>query len=146
MDIQVHEIMLNHPPVDPHNQLFNKNPLDLKYIQLNQAQDSELQKALLEDINFIKIAVHDVDLIHFKSDEFNNPKIVIPHVIQYAAIRWMHNLLGRAGITRLSATVHKHFWFPQMTKAITQFVQKREYCQRFNKQKSRVRSCTAKAD
>ena len=32
MDIQAHEITLNHPPVDPHNPLFNKHPLDSQYI------------------------------------------------------------------------------------------------------------------
>ena len=134
MDIQAHEIMLNHPPVDPHNPLFNKHPLDLKYIQSNQDQDAELQKVLMEDPKFVKSSIHEVDLIHYKSDEFEKPKIVIPNAIQLTAIRWMHSLLDHAGITRLSSTFRKHFWFPQMNKAITQLVQKCEYCQCFNKQ------------
>ena len=107
--------------------------MDLKYIQSNQDQDAELQKALMDDPKFVKLSIHEVDMIHYKSDEFENPKIVIPHAIQLAAFRWMYSLLGHAGITRLYSTFHKHFWFPQMTKAITHFVQKCEYCQRFNK-------------
>ena len=38
--------MLNHPLVDPHNPILNKNPLDLKYIQSYKEKDSELTKAL----------------------------------------------------------------------------------------------------
>ena len=26
IDINAHQIMLNHPPIDPHNPLLNKNP------------------------------------------------------------------------------------------------------------------------
>ena len=88
----------------------------------------------MEDPKFFKLSIHEVDLIHYKLDELEDPKIVLPHAIQLAAIRWMHSLLGHTGITRLSATFRKHFWFPQMIKAITQYVQRREYCQRFNKQ------------
>ena len=46
----------------------------------------------------------------------------------------MHSLLGCAGISRPSATLRKYFWFPRMTKAITQFVQKCKFYQRYNKQ------------
>ena len=46
----------------------------------------------------------------------------------------MHSLLGHAGISRLSATLRKHFWSPQMTRTITEFVKKCNFCQRFNKQ------------
>ena len=46
----------------------------------------------------------------------------------------MHSLLGCAGISRPSATLRKYFWFPRMTKAITQFVQKCKFYQRHNKQ------------
>ena len=46
----------------------------------------------------------------------------------------MHSLLGHVGITCLAATLRKDFWFPNMTKAITHFVQRCEYCQMYNKQ------------
>ena len=59
---------------------------------------------------------------------------MIPYTIQYVAIRWMHSLLGHAGISQLSATLRKHLWFPQMTKTITEFVKKCDFCQRYNEQ------------
>ena len=46
MDPESSKIMLNHPPMDPHNPLLNKNPLDLEFIQQYQRNDHELQKAL----------------------------------------------------------------------------------------------------
>ena len=126
--------MLNHPPVDPQNPLLNKNPLDLEFISFHQMKDPELNKALQNDKQFIMIKVGNVDLIHYKNDRTEKPKIVLPYAIQYSAIRWMHSLLGHAGISRLSATLRQHFWFPHMTKSITDFVLKCEYCQRYNKQ------------
>ena len=79
--------MLNHPLVDPHNPILNKNPLDLKYIQSYKEKDSELTKALKEDTNFITFSIRDIALIHHKKNELERPKIVIPYVIQYATIR-----------------------------------------------------------
>ena len=126
---------MNRPPMDPNNPLLNKNPLDLKYIHSHQMKDLNLQQTLNnEDKKFVQLQVQGVPLIHFKNDENSPPKIVVPHAIQYAAIRWMHSLLGHVGISRLPATLRKHFWFPHMIKAITQFVQKYEFCQRYNKQ------------
>ena len=43
------EVMLNHPPVDPYNPLFNKNPMDLSFIKHYQEQDQALSKALQDD-------------------------------------------------------------------------------------------------
>ena len=133
-DQQAYETKLNHPPMDPSNPLLNKNSSDLKYIQEFQVKDSALQRTLKEDRRFILITIHEVPLIHFKNDDHEDPKIVIRHAIQYASIRWMHSLLGHTGISRLSSTLRKYFWFPQMTKSITQFVQSCEYCQQYNKQ------------
>ena len=62
------------------------------------------------------------------------PKIVIPKALQLSIVRWLHSLLGHAGITRLLATLRKHFWFPNMQEFISQFVQKCEYYQKYNKQ------------
>ena len=134
MDTEAHEVVLNHPPMDPNDPLLNKNPLDLKYIHECQAKDSELQKAFKLDDQFILKSIQEVPLIHFKDNESEYPKIVTPYTIQYTAIRLMHSLLGHAGISRLSATLRKHFWSPQMTRTITEFVKKCNFCQRFNKQ------------
>ena len=122
IDITAHEIMWNHPPINPHNPLLNKNQLDLKYIHSFQEKDLELTKAFREVKKIVQLTIKDVTLIHHQNNELGNPRIVIPHAIQYAAIRWIHSLLGLVGISRLSATFQKHFWFPHMTKAITQFV------------------------
>ena len=119
MDPESSEIMLNHPPMDPHNPLLNKNPLDLEFIQQYQKNDQELQKALKEDETFQVHQVGNVDLIHYHNNRMEIPKIVIPYAIQYSTVRWMHSLLGHAGISRLSATLKQHFWFPHMTKVMT---------------------------
>ena len=134
MDEKATEVMLNHPPLESHSPLLNKNPLDLMFIKSYQEKDVELQKAVQEDKTFFKLDIRDIELVHHQTSESNTPKIVIPNEIQYAAIRWMHSLLGHAGITRLSVTLRKHFWFPNMTKAVTHFVQRCKYCQRYNKQ------------
>ena len=60
--------------------------------------------------------------------------IVIPQSLQHSTVQWLHSLLRRAGITCLSATLRKHFWFPNMQEFIAQFVQQCEYYQRCNKQ------------
>ena len=93
------EIMLNHPPLDPENPILNKNPLDLELIQSHQSRNVPLQKVLIEDKYFTKTGVGNTHLIHYRDDRMDKPKIVIPHSIQYAAIRWMHSLLGHAGIS-----------------------------------------------
>ena len=134
MDQKATETMFNYPPMNSQNPLLNKNPLDLQYIQLWQERDDELQKVNQEDNNFMKLIIKDTELVHHKSNEEETPKIVIPNALQYTAIRWMHSILGHAGISRLTATLRKHFWFQQITKQFTQFVQRCEHCQRFNKQ------------
>ena len=126
--------MLNHPPIDHNNPILNKNPLDLEFIQSHQAKDLQLKKALREEKEFTQVVVGNVTLIHFKNDRMDKPKIVVPYSIQYPSIRWMHSLIGHAGISRLSAILKRHFWFPNMTKSITEFVSKCEFCQRYNKQ------------
>ena len=128
------EIMLNHPPSDPYNPLLNKNPMDLSFIQHYQMQDQALLKALKEDNHFSRIYRGSLDLIHFQYQDSSPPKVVIPQALQLSTVRWLHSLLGHAGITRLSATLRKHFWFPNMQEFISQFVQKCEYCQKYNKQ------------
>ena len=134
MDTNAVEIMLNHPPLALQNPLLNKNPLDLELIQSYQQKDDELQRVIQEDKTFFTLTIRDIALVHYQTNELDAPKFVIPHAIQYAAMRWMHSLLGHAGITRLASTLRKHFWFPNMTKAITHFVQRCEYYQRYNKQ------------
>ena len=110
--------------------------MDLELIQSHQAKDLLLQKALKEDKEFTQAVAGNVTLIHFMNDRVDKPKIVVPYFIQYPSIRWMHSLLGHVGISRLSATLKKHFWFHNMTKLITEFVSKCEFCQRYNKQQT----------
>ena len=126
--------MLNLSLLEPHNPFLNKNPLDLMFIKSHQDNDMELQRAVQEDKTFFVLTIREIELIHHQTHESNTLKIVIPNAIQYAAIRWMHSLLMHVGITQLSATLRKHFWFPSMTKAIAHFVQRCEHCQRYNKQ------------
>ena len=59
---------------------------------------------------------------------------MIPTTLQYPTIRWMHSLLGHAGITRLYSTLKTHFWFPKMNQMITDYVKKCPLCQKYNKQ------------
>ena len=94
MDTNAIEVMLNHPPLAPQNPLLNTNPLDLELIQSHQQKDDELQKAVLEDKTFFTLTIRDISLVHKQTNELDNAKIVIPHALQYAAIRWMHSLLG----------------------------------------------------
>ena len=114
MEANTVEIMLNHPPLSSNNPLLNKNPLDLELIQSYQQKDIELQKVVQEDKSFFTQSIRDVSLVHHITNDLVAPKIVITHALQYAAIRWMHSLLGHTGITRLAATLRKHFWFPNI--------------------------------
>ena len=81
IDATSSEIMLNHPPLDPHNPLLNKNPLDLEFIQANQNKDMELLKALKEDKAITQVPVGNMILIHHCNDRMDKPKIVIPYAI-----------------------------------------------------------------
>ena len=126
--------MLNRPPMDPHNPIINKNPLALEFIQSHQSMDTLLQKVLKEDKYFTSASVGNITLIHCRNDRMDKPKIVVPYSIQYCAIRWMHSLLDHLAISRLSETLKRSFWFPNLTRSITEFMQKCEFCQRYNKQ------------
>ena len=87
IDSMALEVMLNHPTVDPHNLLFNKNLLDLEFIQHHQNEDLELMKVLKEDKNFLEISIGNFNLVHNRHNEFAEPKIVIHHNIQYSVIK-----------------------------------------------------------
>ena len=126
--------MMNHPPIDPNNPILNKNPLDLTFLQSFQQRDTALQTALKEDDHFSTINIKGTELIIHKSKPLDKGSIVIPFDLQYPTIRWLHSILGHAGITRLHATMRTHFWFPYMLKTITSFVRQCPYCQRYNKQ------------
>ena len=106
--------MLNHPPVDPYNRLLNENPMDLLFIHHHQNLDQALLKALKEDHHFSRQMSGSLSLIHLKSYGSALPKIVIPQALQYSAARWLRSLLSHAGITRLSPTLRKNFWYPNM--------------------------------
>ena len=108
--------------------------MDLIYIQHHQNQDQALLKALKEDTHFSRQNRGIISLIHFQTNDTSAYKIVIPQSLQLPTVRWMHSLLGHAGITRLSATLRKNFWFPRMQEMIQNFVQRCEFCQRYNKQ------------
>ncbi len=126
--------MMNHPPIDPQNPILNKNPLDLSFLQSFQQRDEALQTALKEDTHFSLISVKGINLITYRADEEQKKSIVMPFSLQYPTIRWLHSILGYAGITRLHATIRKHFWFPHMMQTITTIVRLCPYCQRYNKQ------------
>ena len=104
-------------PLDPHNPLLNKYPLDLALIQQFQQKDPALLKATEEGTCFSFQRIYDREQIvyqHFRSSQ--KAKIVVPQALQYPTIKWMHSLLGQAGITRLASTLSTHFWFPNMTQ------------------------------
>ena len=128
------ETMLNHPPMDPYNPIPNANPLELSLIHSNQQKDAALLKALNDDSYFSIIQVYKRKLIAYSIPGTKKKAIVIPQILQYPTVRWLHSILGHAGSTRLLATISSHFWFPQMKQMISDYVQKCPYCQRYNKQ------------
>ncbi len=128
------EIMSNYPPLDPYNPILNKNPLDLAFIQTHQQQDAALMKALKEDKRISVLELYDNKGITFSKDTSQQKSIVIPRVLQFSTIRWLHSLLDHAGINRLYNTLNTHFWFPHMLQMITDYVKGCTYCQRYNKQ------------
>ncbi len=127
-------VMMNHPPMDPHNPIMNKNPLDLKFIQSFQQRDNELQDALNKDPRITTIRIKDNSLITYKAPNTLKRTIIIPKALQYPTIRWLHSILGHAGINRLYNTMKSHFWFPNMIHSITKYVKQCQFCQRYNKQ------------
>ena len=106
----------------------------MKFIHEQQQKDLALLRAVQEDHHFTKSKIHNISLIEYKYCPSSENKIVIPQELQYPVIRWLHSILGHAGISRLSNTLRKHFWFPYMVQRITQFVQSCPFCQRYNKQ------------
>ena len=64
------ESMLNHPPFDPSNPLFNKNPLDIRFIKKYQEKDQALLKALREDQHFPRTSIRSISLIQYKHGPF----------------------------------------------------------------------------
>ncbi len=128
------ETMLNHPPVDPYNPILNTNPLELSTVHSHQQRDAALLRALREDSRFSMTKTYKQDIIVYQVPGSQRRAIVIPQILQYPTIRWLHSILGHAGNTRLLATITSHFWFPQMKQMIIDYVKKCSYCQKYNKQ------------
>ena len=117
--------------MDPHNPLLNKYPSNLNLIHQYQQLDSALLKATQEDIRFTTSSIFGTKLIQYQPQRSERKCIVVPVQRQYPAIRWLHNLLGRAGVTRLTSTLSSHFWFPHMSQMIIRVVKHCTHCQRF---------------
>ena len=54
-----------------------------------------------------------------------------PQQLQYPPVRWMHSILGHAGVTRLTETLSSHFWFPHMKEMVMDVLRKCDFCQRY---------------
>ena len=127
--------MMNQPPTDPYNPLLNKNPLNLELIQEYQQQETNLLQAVEQNSKYFYLDIFEHNLIVYQNPvQPSKTKIVVPSKLRYPSIRWLHSLLGHAGVTRLHATLSSHFWFPYMHEEITAFIKSCSYCQRYNKQ------------
>ena len=124
------EVMLNYPQVDPNHPILNSYPLDLQLLHKYQLLDGALIKAVKEDTRFKFIHLYGNQLVVHQLKNFNRQCIVVPQQLQYPAARWLHSILGHAGITRLGETLSSHFWFPHMKDMIINVVRKCNYCQK----------------
>ena len=118
---QAIEVMLNHPPVDPvdpSNPILDSYPLDLKLINKYQQSDQPLMKAVQEDKRFSFTNLYGNKLIIDHPLRAQRHCIVVPQQLQFPVVRWIHSILGHAGISRLNETLSSHFWFPQMRSMI----------------------------
>ena len=95
---QAIETMLNHPPVDPSNPILNSYPLDFKLINKYQQLDPPLMKAVQEDKRFSFTNLYGNKLITYQPLRSQRHCIVIPQQLQFPAVRWIHSILGHAGI------------------------------------------------
>lgn len=100
-------------------------------VQDHQEQEAPLQQAVQHNAKYFYLSIFGHNLIvHESPDQVGKPKIVIPFKSRYPAIRWLHSIIGHAGVTRLNATLSSHFWFPHMEAEITDFVKSCPYCQK----------------
>ena len=88
-------------------------------------------KALNEDSKFKMIHLYGNELVIHQLANSNRQTIVVPHQLQYPAVRWLHSILGHAGINRLYETLSSHFWFPQMKELITYHIKGCKFCQKY---------------
>ena len=87
-------------------------------------------KAVREDKRFSFTNLYDNELITYQSLRSERQCIVIPQQLQFPAVRWIHSILGHAGISRLNETLSSHFWFPQMKRMIEEVLKRCLFCQR----------------
>ena len=118
--------MMNHSPMDLTNPLLNKNPLNLELLQECQEQEAPLQQAVQHNTKYFYLPIFGHNLIvHESPKHVGKTNIVLPFKLRYPAIRWLHSIMGHAGVTRLNATLSSHFWFPHMQAQITVIVKLR---------------------
>ena len=96
------EAMLNYPQVDPTHPILNSYPMDLQLITKYQQLDQALMKAVKENNNFKLIHIYGNNLVIYQITRSNKQSINIPHQLQSPAVRWLHGILGHAGVIRLT--------------------------------------------
>jgi len=57
-------------------------------------------------------------------------KILIPNSMAQPTIAWYHNVLGHAGVSRLTEALLNHLWLPNAKKRISDYIRTCDDCQR----------------
>ena len=60
-------------------------------------------------------------------------RIVVPEELRKTMLSWYHETLNHPGISRMKATIKKHFYWPGMDAEIVTLVKECDTCQRFKK-------------
>ena len=60
-------------------------------------------------------------------------RVVIPKELRDTMLRWYHETLNHPAVSRMKATIKKHFYWPGMDSEIETLVKKCDTCQKFKK-------------
>ena len=106
--------------------------MDLRSIATGQLTDHELEKlrSTRNTSHFDSINLEETDVVTFKD------KIYVPKNIRKDTMEWYHNYLCHPGITRLTKTLRRLFYWPGLDKDVKQHIKSCSTC-RFTKLRSK---------
>ena len=114
------------------NTSANGFPMDVRNIATIQLTDPELEhlRSTRNADHFDTINLEETDLVTYKN------KIYVPNTLRRNMIEWYHNYLCHPGISRLTETLRRLFYWPGLDKDVKQHVKGCAIC-RYTKRRSR---------
>ena len=117
----------------------NRHPFQFKTIQFYQSKDNDVQKLPTDQPNEFEITQLDnVPIVCCKTTD-SNPLIVVTDAMLPRLVKWYHEMTVHSeGMTRLQASIRRHFWHPRLRDEIRDQLSKCDICQKMKKYAQKI--------